>query len=130
MDLIREMLLQIEAGDTYFTTLSDSVAEAMGITNEEPLSEADAHDLEHHLWLLRDGDFVIFEAMDRGWQAIHITWKGHDFLDSVRDPAIWQQTKEGASKAGGFTFEILGALTKGLIKEKVKKHTGVELEFG
>jgi hypothetical protein len=56
-----------------------------------------------------------------------LSWAGDDFLDSVRDPEIWRQTKEGAKKAGGFTVELLGDLAKGLIKTQIKKHTGVEL---
>jgi hypothetical protein len=45
-----------------------------------------------------------------------LTWFGHDFLDSVRDPAIWKATKEGAAKIGGFSVHLLGALAKGLIR--------------
>ncbi|MGZ5043196.1 MAG: DUF2513 domain-containing protein [Methylobacter sp.] len=56
-----------------------------------------------------------------------LTWQGHDFLGPVRDPVIWQETKEGAKKAGGFSLELLRALAKGLVKEKIEEHTGVQL---
>ena len=56
-----------------------------------------------------------------------LTWDGHDFLDSIRDPVIWNKTKEGAKKAGGFTVSLLADLAKGLIKTQIEKHTGVKL---
>ena len=58
-----------------------------------------------------------------------LTWKGHDFLDQIRDPAIWSATKEGVKKAGGFSVDILKALAKGLIKKKIEEHTGVQLDL-
>ena len=56
-----------------------------------------------------------------------LTWAGHDFVDSVRDPEIWRETKDVASKAGRWSIDLLGELAKGLIKTKIEKHTGVEL---
>ncbi|MFP7634271.1 DUF2513 domain-containing protein [Pseudomonas veronii] len=56
-----------------------------------------------------------------------LTPSGHDFADSVRDEKIWKMTKEGALKAGGFTFELLGQLAKGLVKQQIEKRTGVTL---
>ena len=61
---------------------------------------------------------------------VRITWSGHDFLDSVRDEEIWEKTKEGAVAAGGFTFDLIKALAKGLIKRKIEQHTGIELDLG
>jgi hypothetical protein len=58
-----------------------------------------------------------------------LTPRGHDFLDSVRDPAIWHETKEGVKKAGGFTLELLGALAKGLVVKKIEHHTGIKLDL-
>jgi hypothetical protein len=45
----------------------------------------------------------------------------------MRDPEIWRKTKEGASKAGGFTVSLLADLAKGLIRTQIEKHTGVKL---
>lgn len=56
-----------------------------------------------------------------------LTPAAYDFLDSVRDPEIWRQTKNAASKAGGWTIGLLGELAKGLAKTQIKKLTGVEL---
>ena len=63
------------------------------------------------------------------WVDLQLTWKGHDYLDSVRDLQIWNATKASASVAGGFTFDILQALAKGLLKKKIEQHTGVVLDI-
>jgi Hypothetical protein (DUF2513) len=54
---------------------------------------------------------------------------GHDFLDSIRDPEIWRKTKEGAEAAKGFSFDLLKALAKGLIKTQLEQRTGVKLDL-
>jgi hypothetical protein len=42
-----------------------------------------------------------------------LTWKGHEFLDDIRDPGVWQKTKErtkGVASVGvGFLWEIAKA---------------------
>ncbi|MFC6486352.1 DUF2513 domain-containing protein [Nitratireductor sp. GCM10026969] len=44
-----------------------------------------------------------------------LTWRGHEFLDTIRDPEIWRQTKGGVSKIGTASVELFG---------KLRKHTG------
>lgn len=58
-----------------------------------------------------------------------ITWKGHEFIDTVRDPEVWRKTKENLDKVGNFGIEGVKALAKGFLKKQVEKHTGIELEF-
>lgn len=87
--------------------------------------------IEYHLALLDEAGLITIQAKLSGavWQIGQITWAGHDFLDTIRDPAIWRETKAGAKQAGGFSIELLKALAKGLIKKKIEQHTGVELDL-
>ena len=50
-----------------------------------------------------------------------------NFLETVRDPEIWDLAKNGAANAGGAGLELLGQLAKGLIKTKIEKHTGIDI---
>lgn len=68
-----------------------------------------------------DSDYV-FNVMPR-----HLTWEGHEFLDSVRDAEVWSKTKEAASSVGSYGFDMLKDLAKGFIKTKIKQHTGIDL---
>jgi hypothetical protein len=56
-----------------------------------------------------------------------LTWEGHDFLDSIRDPKIWEKTKKGVEGAGGFTVDLLKDLAKGFMKKQIEEYTGVKL---
>jgi hypothetical protein len=56
-----------------------------------------------------------------------LTPAGHDFVDSVRDEAIWKLTKDGVLAAGGFTLDTLSALGKAFLKKQVEKYTGLEI---
>ncbi|HWD28285.1 MAG TPA: DUF2513 domain-containing protein [Rhizomicrobium sp.] len=127
MDLIREILLKLEGiqlppGAMLIASVDEEELQIPGRTPAE---------VAYHLGLIREHGFINApgsQPMD-GITFRGLTWQGHDFLDSVRDPAIWRDTKEGARKAGGFSVDVLVALAKGLIKKKIEDHTGVKLEF-
>ena len=120
MDLVRDILLYTEkvCGGGEIKTLDYSRFEEfnkMTVYEHERLLREEG--------LLRDGRQRIGSTVT----LYGLTWKGHDFIDSVRDPEIWAQTKDAANAVGGWTLSILSDLATGLIKTKIKKHTGVEL---
>lgn len=125
MDLVRDLLLRIEALD--IRAGSALMLEA----GREPLAHEgdDPDSITYHMHLLMNAG-LLEPTRTQGADSFGIkglTWSGHDFLDSIRDPAIWHQTKEGAKKAGGFTVSLLADLAKGLIKTQIEKHTGIKL---
>lgn len=113
MDLIRQLLLEIEDGQDAFDY-------------EE--RDGDSSHLDYQLVQLSDAGFIEAQFLDSCCVINKITWRGHDFLDSVRDPEVWQKTKDGAAVAGGFTVDLLGDLAKGFIKTKIKQHTGIDVQ--
>lgn len=129
MDLVRSLLLEMEGGKTFFCLLTKEQAENCGAEANEDLSQSQVNIREHHLWLIRGAGLATFEGVTEGWYLRHITWSGHDFIDSIRDDQIWRATKEGAKRAGGFTFEIMTAIAKGLITENIRKISGVEIDL-
>jgi hypothetical protein len=130
MDLIRDIMLEIEDGRKVFEIRSDAMSEALGVPNEGSLSREEAERWSHHLGLISGNEFVIFRRAAGGfWVVESISWKGHDFIDAVRDPEIWSQTKSGIEKVGGFTLDLIVAMAKGLLKKKIEQHTGVEIDI-
>ena len=131
MDLIRDLLLKIEGGQRSFDLLTPEIAEILGESSESRLPREQAELLEYHLTLLDNAGLITIQAKLSGavWQIGQITWAGHDFLDTIRDPAIWRETKVGVKQAGGFSLDLLKALAKGLIKKKIEQHTGIDLEL-
>ena len=125
MDLVRDLLIRLEA-------LHLGVGEAQMLMVSGPplvLAGEDANEVFYNMRPLANAGFLdLTDGQPAlGFGIKGLTWQGHDFLDSVRDPEIWRRTKEGAQKAGGFTVELLGDLAKGLIKTQIEKYTGVKL---
>lgn len=61
------------------------------------------------------------------WIELQLTWHGQDFLDSVRDPTVWDKTRDGAKKLGGVTFEMFIGLAKEFAKAEAKKRLNLDL---
>lgn len=123
MDLIRTMLLAIEMDDRY---------DAASLHALEGPSDFGVHDksfeeVAYHLQMIVDRGLIYGKRSNIAPIYGGLTMAGHDFLDSVRDPEIWRQTKDAAGKAGGFTLDLLVDLAKGLVKTQLKRLTGIEL---
>tara|TARA_R110002020_G_scaffold189446_2_gene388419 strand:- start:13796 stop:14176 length:381 start_codon:yes stop_codon:yes gene_type:complete len=122
MDLIRLILLDIEEkdkGSGQTVTIGD-----LGHTSEVVIE---------HLFLLKNAGFI--EGIDashmqgRDLLVQRLTWNGHEFLNTVRDPDVWAKTKKGADKVGAFSIEILSEIAKGIIRKKVADLSGVEIDL-
>ena len=124
MDLVREILLAIEASD------DDPRAWI-----ELDLPGRSKRELSYHVMLIHGAGLI--EADDTctvgedgfEWQPKRLTYRGHEYLDTIRDPEIWRKTKEGGKKVGAFSLELMGDLAKGLIRKKIKDYTEVELDL-
>lgn len=122
-DLIRELLLQLEQLDVHhlsYEYLHLGRLKVEGFSDEEIL---------YHLTLMHEAR--LFETTGKqpndGYLFKRLTNAGHDLLDSIRDPAVWTQTKKAAEGAGGFTIELLGDLAKGFIRKQIEDRTGIKL---
>jgi hypothetical protein len=60
---------------------------------------------------------------------IRLTWAGCELLDDIRDPDVWEKTKDGARKVGGFGLDVVSALAKGYLKKKVRDLTDIEMDL-
>lgn len=126
MNLIRELLLKLEAlsQDAYSIYSLDKDDEELQVAGYSP------DQIGYHLRLLREASLITPPDGGRMSGAINftrLTWKGHDFVDSVRDPEVWAKTQAGARNAGAFTMELLKDLAVGFIRKKVMDQTGIEI---
>lgn len=131
MDFVRDLLLEIEGGKSHYVTMSKSIARSFWEDEANYPDDQEAERLEYHLRLLESAGYIRAKTLTAGgdWVIQQIEWKGHDFLDSVRDPEIWKKTKAVATKAKGFSIDLLGDIAKGLIKTQIKKHTDIEIDL-
>lgn len=124
MDLVRSLLLFLEARD------DPSGIEAGDIR----VGEATKTEVQYHLNLmfqagLINGEPIRSTTSERLIYVIpfDLTWTGHEFLESVRDPEIWRQAKSGASKAGTASIEFIWGLAKAALTRVIAEQTGVVL---
>ena len=114
MDLVRSILLQVE--------------ERSGPSMEELLpADRSVEELEryaHHTRILIDAGFLTgidASSMDGpDWLDLQLSWPGHEFLSTLRDPTVWQRAKGVAEKAGGASFQVLLEVGKAIIIEAAK----------
>jgi Hypothetical protein (DUF2513) len=97
MEIIRLLLIQQETGD-----------------EPSELKEYDEKLVVYNVALMLDAGFIEGSVISnesgspRGAVIIRLTWAGHDFLDSTRDPRIWKLAKEKLLKPGiSWTFSLL-----------------------
>jgi len=108
MDKVRSVMLALEAnGDPFMMTMDTA---ALGDTD-------DGQEAIEYLLMLHSAGFL--ESSQRS--VYRISWAGHEFLDSVRDPEIWRETKEGAGKVGSWSMKLLSDLAIGFARAKAQQ---------
>lgn len=110
-DLIRQILFEMEDAPNWNFVETDE---------EDDPGLRRIYDLR----LLQDDALIA----SNGKYSYRMTSRGHDYLDSIRDEGIWKSTKEMVAETGGSaTLEIVKSLALGLLKQKITKHTGLDL---
>jgi len=114
MDLIRAMLLAIESDPSGFAPK----IEIPDYTEEQ---------INYHAFLLGEAGLAEVSSIttnsSKSPEAMvkHLTWAGHEFLDSARDNTIWNQAKDKIGKIGGAAIQVWIAL----LIEQGKKQLGL-----
>lgn len=123
-DIERNILLAIEA---YDGESRPGYADLSGL-------EAPDLQVKYQVVLLHEAGLI--QAIDAAtlddrfaMMPIRLTVAGHEYLDTIRDEEVWRRTKEGARAVGSFSLDALGALARGLVREKIRRHTGIEVDL-
>lgn len=119
-DLVREILLAVEAHEK--PPLGWMVLK---------LEDRDPGLVSYHVMLLDEAGLlagISLGGMNHfEWQPMRLTYRGHEFLDTVRDGEVWRRTKAGAEKAGVAGLGMLLDLGKAISKQMLKEKLGIEL---
>ncbi|SRR5258705_13242236 len=119
MDLIRELTLKLESypkKSIEVPRLRPEVPEAVWVDGY------DEEQLVYHLELIEEAGFI--DTMNSPSYFSRPSWAGHDFLDSIRSPDVWSQTKTVVSAAGGWTVGLLASKAKTFLELKIKELMG------
>lgn len=119
-DLVREILLAVEAHDK--PPLGWMTLELGG----------HAPDLvSYHVMQLDGAGFIVGQKLGGmnsfKWEPKHLTYQGHEFLETIRDGEVWALTKNGAEKVGSASLGLMLELGKAYGKQVLKDRLGIEL---
>lgn len=111
MDLVRQILLALEEHPKGFAPENLKIN---GYGEDQ---------IGYHAYIM--GQAGLIEVADStnlgssGPEALikNLTWEGHEFIDSAREPQRWAQAKEVLHKAGGASFKVWTAVLTELVKE-------------
>ncbi|MDT2485041.1 DUF2513 domain-containing protein [Enterococcus avium] len=53
------------------------------------------------------------------------TWKGHEFLDTIRDNTVWKNTKSIVSKFSSVSISMVENIASNVITQLINKHLDV-----
>lgn len=110
LDLIRDILLIIEAKSTPTTEVTISDFSSLKKTKEE---------LFYHIQLLKEANYVQTITVDAAlfFTVNHITNDGHDYIASISDSSIWAEVKKRIGpQISTVTFDIVKSVAVDLIK--------------
>lgn len=117
MDLIRELLMRIN-DDPQFDgrrKFRADTPEELGVPGHS------MDEISYHLDLLIEDGFIKGSINPNiGMPVIsRLTWKGHEFLDDIRDPDVWDKTKERAKGLTSIGFALVWEIAKAEIRKKM-----------
>lgn len=111
MDLVRALLMRAESEHSAY---APEKIEINGYTEEQ---------IGYHALLLNEAGLVkAVEVTTMGSPSpeariSRLTWDGHEFLDSAREPARWEKTKDLVNKVGGASIQLWMAVLTAYAKE-------------
>lgn len=133
-DLLRQQLIDIEEGNDLFAEIPDIsyIWDGQGTYEEHAKQVIDERMIRAriggHLELLVDKGYVdgitILRSTDGnitfGTHSPRLTMDGHDLLDTMRTPKVWESVKTTARKLGlELTFEILKTLASDKVRSVI-----------
>ncbi len=111
-DVLRQILFEIESQEDWVFHLPQFIS----MPKDDRLKYG-------HICLLCDAGFVA----EVGNGTFRLTNDGHDYLDAIRSDTIWNNTKNGASKVGGMTLEMMRDLAIAYLKQEAAEKLGIQL---
>ncbi len=120
MELIRTILLKVETNRKPRTQHSFFAAD---------FPDFDWEEVYEHFTLLEQNGFLqeCQQFLDgNSFRSNGITWDGYEFIEDIRNPEIWNKTKDQMVNLGNWSLDTAKALAKAFVKKKIKDLTGLD----
>ena len=130
-DCVRDLLLTLEDllqfetdehGSIYYPALPTE-----NIENDPRMKRYTRAEIAYTTLKLTEADYITTfilngDNMYNGAIYFSITYLGHQFLDTVRPPSVWAETKGIAKKVGSFALNILSSIAVGVITRRINNN--------
>jgi hypothetical protein len=115
LDLIREILLRIEADPKFDGSGNPVDAAILGVTDRANM------EVMYQLAQLIEAGLLAGKILAPPVAIVvfKLTWQGHDYLDSIRDPDIWKKTKARIAPVASVAFGVVLEVAKAEIKKRL-----------
>ncbi|MFI3804273.1 DUF2513 domain-containing protein [Vagococcus fluvialis] len=115
-ELIRDLLLYSESVPL------KGIHDMDEIFNSELLSKYSEDEIIHAISVMGSNDANLF-ASNIQWASDEPyfilvgspTFEGHKYLDNIRDPEVWKQTKKATSKFASVSIDVLSSVAASVI---------------
>ncbi|MFC3931502.1 DUF2513 domain-containing protein [Streptococcus dentapri] len=119
-EIARDILLDIEKLQQDSNPFRFSIPEEF-----DRAKKYDMDTIAYHCNLLEEAGFLKWDPI-YGNNELQmgiidgLTYDGHQFLDSIRSPKVWRETKSRAEKLGAFTIEVISQIASNIISDTIK----------
>lgn len=119
MDLVRDLLLYFEA-KSETPGIHASNVRMDGFTETE---------VGLHLNIMAEAGLLICEPFRSSTNperfirtfVFDLSWQGHEYLDTIRDPKVWKSTKSALGRIGNWSFSMALDIAKSLALTEARK---------
>lgn len=119
-DVIRQILLEIEASPNGKRITEETLAYENHLSDE----------IAFHLDLLVDAGFIetlpirTLSSCYTSHIVKRMTFSGHEYLNSVRSPKVWRETKRRINLVGSATLGVVKDVATDLIVKLIQSNSG------
>lgn len=128
-DCVRDILLTVEE----FTTYEKAMYIRLRPSNTpERLQKYDIDKSLYHIRNLILANYL-YHPLNPSQTAeyeqfVDLTPSGHEFLNTIRSPKIWDETKKLSEKAGAFSLKIISAIAEGVARGAISTHFNIPID--
>lgn len=132
---VRDIMLYIEdeAKPGLYLSLNDfyNPVDKRNTKYQQNLAKYDKETIEYTLMKLSETKYLkdhpsIVENKLVGYNVDSISWEGHKFLDTIRDPKIWSATKKILSHLESVSISFTSQVASKVLEDYISKNTGFQ----
>lgn len=128
-DCVRDVLLFVEEEQRpgIFLHLNDFISiQDKNTSTKKHLSLYDAETIKYTLMKLHETGYLkdnpsIISGRLVEYSTGALTWEGHKFLDTIRDPKIWKTTKTVASHLESVSITLISNIASSVLENYIQR---------